>query len=185
MIDAIEQSATDRMGKSIESLRNALTHIRTGRAHPGLLDNLKVKCYGAEMLLKQLAGVNVADACTLAVDVWDQSQVAAVEKAIRESDLGLNPVVNGKLLHVPLPLLTEERRHEMVRLVRTEAEHARVAVRNIRRDAVRDIRELADEKEISEDEQHKAEHLVQQLTDRSTSEINALLQAKEKDLIEH
>ena len=185
MLDDVERTASTRMAKSIDALRAALARIRTGRAHTGLLENLKVKCYGTEMPLRQLAGVNVADARTLIVDVWDQNSVTEVEKAIRESDLGLNPAVHGKTMHVPLPPLTEERRREMVRLARNELEQARVAMRNIRRDAIRDLKELTGEKEISEDQQHRGEQLVQQLTDRSISEAEALLQAKEKDLMDH
>ena len=185
MLDDVERTASTRMAKSIDALRAALARIRTGRAHTGLLENLKVKCYGTEMPLRQLAGVNVADARTLIVDVWDQNSVTEVEKAIRESDLGLNPAVHGKTMHVPLPPLTEERRREMVRLARNELEQARVAMRNIRRDAIRDLKELTGEKEISEDQQHRGEQLVQQLTDRSISEAESLLQAKEKDLMDH
>ena len=173
------------MGKSINALRGALTRIRTGRAHAGLLEHLKVKCYGAEMALRQLAGVSVADARTLSVDVWDANLVADVEKAIRESGLGLNPAVHGRTMRVPLPPLTEERRREMVRLVRSEAEQARVAVRNIRRDAIRDLKELADAKEISEDQQRRGKQLVQRLTDQTIGEVESLLQAKERDLMEH
>lgn len=185
MIDDIERAATARMGKSLDALRAALARIRTGRAHTGLLENIKVKCYGTEMPLKQLAGVNVADARTLAVDVWDQNLVADVEKAIHESGLGLNPAVHGKNMHIPLPPLTGERRREMVRLARAEVEQARVAIRNIRRDAIRDLKELTAEKEISEDQQHRGEQLMQQLTGRSIDEAESLLRAKEKDLTEY
>jgi ribosome recycling factor len=165
-------------------LKNELLKIRTGRAHTSLLDHVKVEYYGNEVPLNQAATVTVQDARTLAVQPWEKSLVPAIEKAIMSSDLGLNPVTAGEIIRVPLPMLTEERRKEMIRVVRQEAEAARVAIRNIRRDANGDLKDLLKEKEISEDDSRRGEDEVQKLTDKFVTEVDSLLEVKEKDLME-
>ena len=184
MIDDIKKDASVRMGKSVDTLKNELLKIRTGRAHTSLLDHVKVEYYGNEVPLNQAATVTVQDARTLAVQPWEKSLVPAIEKAIMSSDLGLNPVTAGEIIRVPLPMLTEERRKEMIRVVRQEAEAARVAIRNIRRDANGDLKDLLKEKEISEDDSRRGEDEVQKLTDKFVTEVDSLLEAKEKDLME-
>lgn len=172
------------MTKSIEALKNEFSKIRTGRAHISLLDHVKVDYYGNEVPINQAATVSVADARTLTVQPWEKAMVPVVEKAILNSDLGLNPSTVGEIIRVPLPMLTEERRKEMTRVVRHEAEGARVAVRNIRRDANHDIKELLKEKEVTEDDAHRGEDDIQKITDKYIAEIEQLLAAKEKDLME-
>lgn len=184
MIDDIQKDATTRMSKSIESLKNALRKLRTGRAHTSLLDHITVDYYGTETALNQVATVSVADARMLTVTPWEKNLVAAVEKAIMTSDLGLNPATSGTVIRVPLPALTEERRRDMSKVVRQEGEHAKVAIRNIRRDANSDIKELLKEKEITEDAERQAEAAMQKLTDKYITEVDKLLEAKEKDLME-
>lgn len=184
MINEIKQEALMRMKKSIESFESELTKIRTGRAHVSLLNHITVDFYGSEVPIGQAANLSVEDARTLAVTPWDKSMVAVIEKAIMKSDLGLNPSTAGAVIRVPMPPLTEERRKELVKVVRELAENARVAVRNIRRDANNDLKSLAKDKDISEDEEHKGQELVQQVTNQSTDEIEALLQVKEKELME-
>ena len=184
MIDDILKDAKDRMGKSVESLENDLGRVRTGRAHPSLLESVRVDYYGAESPLSAVANVNTEDARTLTVTPWEQSMVKAVEKAIIDSDLGLNPNTAGTVIRVPVPPMTEERRRTMVKQVRGEAENARVAIRNIRRDANGDLKELEKEKEISKDEQRRAEERVQKLTDEAIGEIDDVLGKKETDLME-
>ncbi len=184
MIDDIKKDASVRMGKSVDTLKNEFLKIRTGRAHTSLLDHVKVEYYGNEVPLNQAATVTVQDARTLAVQPWEKSLVQAIEKAIMSSDLGLNPVTAGEVIRVPLPMLTEERRKEMIRIVRQEAEAARVAIRNIRRDANGDLKELLKEKEISEDDSRRGEDEIQKLTDKFVAEADGLLEAKEKDLME-
>ena len=184
MIKDIQQDARSRMGKSIEAFQAELSKIRTGRAHPSLLNHIHVDYYGSEVPIGQAANITVEDARTLAVTPWDKSMVAIIEKAIIKSDLGLNPSTAGAVIRVPMPPLTEERRKELVRVVRELAENARVAVRNIRRDANNDLKSLARDKDISEDDEHRGQDLVQQVTDESTDEIEALLQTKEKELME-
>ena len=184
MIEDIQQDARGRMGKSIESFKAELSKIRTGRAHPSLLNHIMVDFYGSEVPVGQAANINVEDARTLAVSPWDKSMVPIIEKAIISSDLGLNPTTAGTVIRVPMPPLTEERRKELVKVVRELAENARVAVRNIRRDANSDLKTLAKDKDISEDDEHRGQDLVQQVTDQSTDEIEALLQTKEKELME-
>ncbi|PIE37824.1 MAG: ribosome recycling factor [Gammaproteobacteria bacterium] len=184
MIDDILKDAESRMGKSAEALDQELARVRTGRAHPSLLENVRVEYYGAETPLNQVANVNSEDARTLTVTPWDQSMVAAVEKAIINADLGLNPNSAGTVIRVPVPPRTEERRRDMVRIVKAEAENARVAVRNIRRDANHDLKELEKEKEISQDDLHRNEEKVQQLTDAAIARIDDILQKKEDDLME-
>ena len=184
MIEDIKKDASTRMGKSIEALKNEFSKIRTGRAHVSLLDHVKVDYYGNEVPINQAATVSVSDARTLAVQPWEKEMVPVIEKAIMNSDLGLNPSTSGNIIRVPLPMLTEERRKEMIRVVRHEAEGGRVAVRNIRRDANNDIKELLKEKEITEDDARRGEDDIQKITDKYVAEIEQLLEVKEKDLME-
>ena len=184
MIEDIKKDANTRMDKSIEAFKLELSKIRTGRANISLLDHVMVDYYGSEVPINQAATVSVEDARTLAVSPWEKAMVPAVEKAILNSDMGLNPVTAGDVIRVPLPALTEERRKDLVKLVRQEAEQGRVAVRNIRRDANADLKELVKEKEISEDEEHMGLDAVQKLTDKHIQDIEVILEAKEKELME-
>ncbi|MGK0305379.1 MAG: ribosome recycling factor [Gammaproteobacteria bacterium] len=184
MIDEINDDARQRMEKSISVLKGQLSKIRTGRAHPSLLDNIMVPYYGTDTPLKQLANIIAEDSRTLALTVFDKSSAKAVEKAIMQSDLGLNPMSAGSVMRIPMPALTEERRKDLIRVVRNEAEQGKVAIRNIRRDANSDIKELLKEKEISEDDSRRGEDDVQKLTDAFVKEIDDILVAKEKDLME-
>jgi ribosome recycling factor len=184
MINDIKQDALTRMHKSIEAFKAELLKIRTGRAHVSLLNHITVDFYGSEVPIGQAANLTVEDARTLAVTPWDKSMVPIIEKAIMSSDLGLNPSTAGAVSRVPMPPLTEERRRELVKVVRELAENARIAVRNIRRDANNDLKSLLKDKDISEDEDHKGQDLVQQVTNQSTDEIESLLQSKEKELME-
>ncbi|MBC7002890.1 ribosome recycling factor [Photobacterium sp. BZF1] len=184
MIDAIKQDAQERMGKSVEALKNQLAKVRTGRAHPSLLDTIYVEYYGANTPLKQLANVVAEDSRTLAITVFDKELTQKVEKAIMMSDLGLNPMSAGTVIRVPLPPLTEERRRDLVKIVRAEAEQGRVAVRNIRRDANADVKALLKDKEISEDDDRRAQDDIQKLTDAAVKDIEVILEAKEKELME-
>ncbi|WP_303904100.1 ribosome recycling factor [Thiohalomonas denitrificans] len=184
MINDVKKDAEARMKKSIEALRNELSKLRTGRAQPSLLDHVMVEYYGSEVPLSQVANISSEDARTLTVTPWEKPMVQKVEKAIMTSDLGLNPATSGSVIRVPLPALTEERRRDMGKLVRQEGEHAKVAIRNIRRDANGDFKALLKEKEISEDEARKAEEDIQKLTDAYVAEVDTLLEAKEKDLME-
>jgi ribosome recycling factor len=184
VIDEINDDARQRMEKSISVLKGQLSKIRTGRAHPSLLDNIMVPYYGTDTPLKQLANIIAEDSRTLALTVFDKSSAKAVEKAIMQSDLGLNPMSAGSVMRIPMPALTEERRKDLIRVVRNEAEQGKVAIRNIRRDANSDIKELLKEKEISEDDSHRGEDTVQKLTDAFVKEIDEILVAKEKDLME-
>ncbi|CUA82985.1 ribosome recycling factor [Pseudidiomarina woesei] len=184
MINEIKQDAKQRMEKSVEALRSQISKVRTGRAHPSILDGVMVPYYGVDTPLKQLANITVEDSRTLALTVFDKSSAGAVEKAIMTSDLGLNPASAGTVIRVPLPPLTEERRRDLVKVVRNEAEQGRVAVRNIRRDANSDLKELLKEKEITEDEERKGTEEIQKLTDTYIAKIDELLAEKEKDLME-
>jgi len=184
MINDIKQDALTRMHKSIEAFKAELLKIRTGRAHVSLLNHITVDFYGSEVPIGQAANLTVEDARTLAVTPWDKSMVPLIEKAIMSSDLGLNPSTACAVIRVPMPPLTEERRRELVKVVRELAENARIAVRNIRRDANNELKSLLKDKDISEDEDHKGQDLVQQVTNQSTDEIETLLQAKEKELME-
>ncbi len=184
MIDDIKKDATERMGKSVDSLNHELAKLRTGRAHPSLLEHLMVPYYGSDVPLSQVANINIEDARTLTVSPWEQSMVAPIEKAIMNSDLGLNPNTAGNIIRIPLPPLTEERRKEMVRVVRHEAELGRVSIRNIRRDANHHLKDLVKEKLISEDDEHRGEEIIQKLTDQHIKEIDELLEKKEADLME-
>lgn len=183
MINEIKKEAQERMKKSVESLDSAFAKIRTGRAHPSILDSVMVSYYGADTPLRQVANVTVEDSRTLALTVFDKSMIQAVEKAIMTSDLGLNPATAGTTIRVPMPALTEETRKGYTKQARAEAENARVAVRNIRRDALGQLKDLQKEKEISEDEERRAADEVQKLTDRYIAEIDKALEAKEADLM--
>jgi ribosome recycling factor len=186
MLDLLAKTRKDveaRMLKSLETLKGDLGKIRTGRAHAGLLDHLTVEYYGNRTPLAQVANIAVTDARTLTVTPWDKSMVATVEKAIRDSDLGLNPATAGQSIRVPLPALTEERRRELGKVVRTEGENAKIAIRNIRRDALHHIKEALKRKEVSQDEEKRTEDEVQKLTDRYTAEVDKLVAAKEQDLM--
>ena len=184
MINEIKDDAKERMGKSLDSLAVAFNKIRTGRAHPSLLDGIKVSYYGSDTPLSQMANISTEDARTLAVRVWEKQIVPEVEKAIMKSDLGLNPSTAGEVIRIPLPQLTEDTRKGYTRQARQEAENARIAVRNIRRDALADIKELEKEKEISEDDERRAGDEIQKLTDQFVAEIEKALTAKEHDLME-
>lgn len=183
MIDDIKQDAAARMAKSVEALGNEFAKIRTGRAHPSLLDHLTVSYYGSDTPLNQVANVSVEDGRTLVVQPWEQTMVKAVEKSIMESNLGLNPNTAGTVIRVPMPPLTEERRKDMTRVVRAEAEQSRVAVRNIRRDANSDLKDLVKEKMISEDDERRGQEIIQKLTDQHVKEIDEVLKKKEEDLM--
>ena len=184
MINDIKQDAEARMKKTLESLQTNFHKIRTGRAHPTILDSVTVEYYGSQMPLNQVASVNVEDARTLAVVPWEKSMVPKVEKAIMTSDLGLNPATAGSVIRVPMPALTEETRRGYIKQARGEAENARVAVRNVRRDANGDIKALLKDKSISEDDEHQGEEAIQKLTDKYVAEIDKLLEAKEHDLLQ-
>jgi ribosome recycling factor len=183
MINEIKKEAQERMGKSADSLGVAFAKIRTGRAHPSILDSVMVSYYGSDTPLRQVANVTVEDSRTLALSVFDKSMIQAVEKAIMTSDLGLNPATAGTTIRVPMPALTEETRKGYTKQARSEAENARVAVRNIRRDALGQLKDLQKEKEISEDDERRAADEVQKLTDKYIAEIDKALEAKEVDLM--
>lgn len=184
MIEDIKKDAATRMGKSVATLRQELKKLRTGRANTGLLEHLTVEYYGSDVPLNQVANVGVEDARTLTVTPWEKNMVPVVEKAILNSDLGLNPVTAGTVIRVPLPPLTEERRRDMTRLVKQEAEGARVAVRNIRRDALHHVKELLKDKLVTEDEDHRAHDEIQKLTDKYVAEIDKVMAEKEAELLE-
>jgi len=183
MINDIHKSASARMAKSIEALKHTFTKIRTGRAHPSLLEHVMVSYYGSESPLSQVANVNVEDARTLKVTPWEKNMVGAIEKAILTSDLGLNPATNGTVIRVPLPMLTEQRRKELVKVVKGEAENTRIAIRNLRRDANTDIKEALKEKLISEDEARVGEEKIQKITDEFIKEVEKQFEIKEADLL--
>jgi ribosome recycling factor len=179
----VRKSAEQRMHKSIEALKVDLGKVRTGRAHTGLLDHIVVDYYGTPTPIPQIGSVSLLDARTLAVTPWEKKLLQAVEKAIRDSDLGLNPASDGERVRVPMPALTEERRRDLIKVVRHEAENARVAIRNIRRDANTHLKDMLKKKEVPEDEERRAQDDVQKLTDRFISEIDKILQQKEADLL--
>jgi len=183
MISDIQQDAAKRMGKSVEALLHDFAKIRTGRAHPSLLDQVSVSYYGVPTPLTQVANIAIEDARTLAVTPWERNMVQAIEKAIMTSDLGLNPSTNGSVIRLPLPALTEERRRDLVKVVRHEAENGRVAIRNIRRDANSLIKEALKDKKISEDDARAAEEKIQKLTDQYIKDIEKHLEVKEADLL--
>jgi ribosome recycling factor len=183
MIDDIKKDAADRMAKSVDALSHELAKIRTGRAHPSLLDHVMVSYYGSDVPIRQVANVSAEDARTLAVTPWERNMVQAIEKAIMQSDLGLNPNTAGTVIRVPMPALTEERRRDLIKVARNEAEQARVAVRNIRRDANHELKELVKEKMISEDDERRGQEMVQKLTDQYVKDVDAVLAEKEADLM--
>lgn len=183
VINDIKSDAEKKMKKSLEALHSAFNKIRTGRAHPAILDSVMVNYYGQETPLKQVASVNVEDNRTLTVSPWEKNLVPTIEKAIMTSDLGLNPATSGDLIRVPMPMLTEETRKEMVKQAKADAEHGRVSIRNARRDANSMLKDLLKEKEISEDELRKGEEEVQKLTDKYIAEVEKMLKVKEEDLM--
>jgi len=184
VIGTIQQTAENQMQKAVEILRNDLVKVRTGRASPGLIEHIKVSCYGSELPLNQVASVSVGDPRTLLVMPWDKAMVMPVEKAIMQSDLGLNPVSAGQTIRVPLPPMTEERRKELIKNIRNEGENSKIVVRNLRRDANTQIKDLLKEKTISEDEEHRAAEKIQKITDKYIAEIDRILSDKETDLME-
>jgi len=183
MINEVKKSAEQKMQKTVETLKHDYQKVRTGRAHTGLLDHIQVDYYGALMPIAQVANVTLGDPRTIAVQPWEKKMVPVVEKAIRDSDLGLNPATSGDVIRVPMPALTEERRKELIKVVRHEAENARVAVRNVRRDANEHLKKLLKEHKVSEDDERHAQTDVQKLTDRYIAEIDKVLQGKEADLL--
>ena len=184
MIAEIKKEAEHRMQRGVEALKEELKRLRTGRAHTGLLEHLTVEYYGSHVPIKQTANLTVEDARTLVVTPWEKQMVSVVEKAIINSGLGLTPVTAGTVIRVPLPPMTEERRREMVKVVRGSAEHGRVAVRNVRRDALGDLKDLLKERMITEDDEHRAQDDIQKLTDRYVAQIDALLKEKEAEIMD-
>jgi len=183
MLAELKKTTEQKMGKSVEAFKADLSKVRTGRAHTGLLDHITVDYYGAPTPLNQVAKVTLLDARTIGVAPFEKKMLQAVEKAIRDSDLGLNPASMGETVRVPMPALTEERRKELIKVVRHEAENARVAVRNLRRDAIHQLKEALKKKEVSENDERRAQDDVQKLTDRAIAEIDRLLQQKEAELL--
>lgn len=183
MLEDIKKTADQKMQKSLEALKNDLAKVRTGRAHTGLLDHVMVEYYGSMVAVNQVANVNLGDARTINVQPYEKNMISKVEKAIRDSDLGLNPATNGDVVRVPMPMLTEERRRDLTKIVRNEAEGAKVAIRNVRRDANDALKKLLKDKEISEDDERRAQDEVQKLTDKAVVEVDKLLQIKEADLM--
>lgn len=183
MIDSIISDSQVRMNKSIDALKNELAKLRTGRANPALLDHIQVDYYGSMTPLNQVAGVVVEDARTLSIKPWEKTLVAVIEKALLSSDLGLNPSTSGDVIRVPLPALTEERRKDMIRIVRDEGEKARVAIRNVRRDANGDLKDLLKQKVLSEDDERRGQTRVQVITDNSIALVDQTLELKEKELM--
>lgn len=183
MISDIKKTVEQKMNKSLDTLKADFGKVRTGRAHTGILDHVMVLYYGNPTLLTQVANVTLLDARTISVQPWEKNMVGPIEKAIRDADLGLNPATNGDVIRVPMPMLTEERRKDLIKVVRGEAESAKVAVRNIRRDANEQLKKLLKEKTIGEDEERRAQEDVQKSTDRFVIEIDKALQAKEADLM--
>lgn len=184
MIDGLIQDTTKRMEKAIEAFKNELSKMRSGRAHPSLLDHVMVDYYGNQTPVNQVANITVEDPRTLGITPWEKSMVPLIEKAILKSDLGLNPATSGNIIRVPLPAMTEARRKEMIKLVRQEAENARVSVRNARRDANTQVKDLLKAKELTEDDERRSEDRIQKLTDKFIAEIDAIVEKKEKDLME-
>lgn len=183
MINDIKKSAEQKMQKSVEALKTDLGKVRTGRAHTGILDHVTVDYYGSPTPINQVANLTLVDSRTIGVAPYEKKMAAAIEKAIRDSDLGLNPSSVGDIVRVPMPALTEERRKDLIKVVRGEAENSRVAVRNIRRDANTHLKDLLKEKEISEDDERRAQDEIQKLTDKYIAEVDKVLQAKEADLM--
>jgi ribosome recycling factor len=183
MIADIKKTTEQKMVKSLETLKADFGKVRTGRAHAGILDHVSVEYYGNPTLLSQVANVTLIDARTIGVQPWEKNMISVVEKAIRDADLGLNPSTNGDVIRVPMPMLTEERRRDLIKVVKGEAENAKVAVRNVRRDANEQLKKLLKDKQVSEDDERRAQDEVQKLTDRFVIEIDKALQAKETDLL--
>lgn len=182
-IGDIKKLATEKMAKSVETLKNDLGKVRTGRAHTGLIDHIRVDYYGSPMPINQVGSVTLSDARTISIQPFDKKMVQAIEKAIRDSDLGVNPATSGEVIRVPMPALTEERRRELTKIVKHEGENAKVAVRNIRRDAIQHLKDLLKKGEIGEDHDKRAQDEVQKLTDKSIADIDKLVSDKEKDLM--
>ena len=182
-IAEIKQTAEQKMQQSMEAFRNSLTKIRTGRANPGILDTVQVDYYGSMVPISQVANVSLLDARTISVAPWEKGMGPKIEKAIRDSDLGLNPAAQGDLIRVPMPAMTEERRKELTKVVRSEGEHAKVAVRNLRRDANDHVKRLLKDKEISEDDERRSQDEVQKFTDRFIAEVDKLVAGKEQDIM--
>jgi ribosome recycling factor len=183
MIVDVKKTAEQKMKKTLETLKGDLAKVRTGRAHAGLLDHVMVDYYGTPTPVPQLANVNLVDSRTIGVSPWDKKMTGAIEKAIRDCDLGLNPATQGDMVRVPMPALTEERRKELIKVVKHEGENARIAVRNVRRDANNHLKDLLKQKKVAEDEERRAQDDVQKLTDRHIADIDKLLQQKEADLM--
>lgn len=183
MIEDIKKNAETKMHKSLEALKNDLAKIRTGRAHAGLLDHVMVEYYGSMVAVNQVANVNLGDARAINVQPYEKNMIGKVEKAIRDCDLGLNPATNGDLIRVPMPMLTEERRKDLIKIVRSEGENAKVSIRNVRRDANDALKKLIKDKEISEDDERRAQDEVQKATDKAVIEVDKILQQKETDLM--
>ncbi len=184
MLDEIKKDAGDRMSKSVAALKQEMTKIRTGRANTSLLEHINVEYYGSQVPLNQVSNIGIEDPRTLTVTPWEKDMVPVIEKAIMNSDLGLNPASAGTVIRVPLPALTEERRKDMIRVVRNEAEGGRIAIRNIRRDAISAIKDMLKEKMIGKDDEHRAEDEIQVITDKYVGEIDKILDEKEKELME-
>ncbi len=182
-IQDIKKSAEQKMQQSIEAFKTSLTKVRTGRANPGLLDTVQVDYYGSMVPISQVANVSLLDARTISVSPWEKGMGAKIEKAIRDSDLGLNPAAQGDLIRVPMPPMTEERRKELTKVVKGEGEHAKIAIRNLRRDANEGVKKLVKDKQASEDEERRAQEDIQKFTDRYIAEVDKLVSAKEQDIM--
>jgi ribosome recycling factor len=183
-VNQIKKTTDEKMRKSVDALKTDLAKVRTGRAHTGILDHIKVDYYGNETPLSQVANITLVDSRTIGVQPWEKKMAPAIEKAIRDSDLGLNPATQGDVVRVPMPALTEERRKELIKVVKHEGENAKVAIRNLRRDAIHHLKELLKNKAIPEDQERRAQDEVQKLTDRYVAEVDKLLQQKEADLMQ-
>lgn len=183
MLNDLKKNAEQKMQKSLDALKNDLGKIRTGRAHTGLLDHVMVEYYGSMVAVNTVANVTLGDARTINVQPYEKSMIGKVEKAIRDGDLGLNPATNGDVIRVPMPMLTEERRKDLIKVVRAEGENAKVSIRNVRRDANDALKKLIKDKEISEDDERRAQDEIQKLTDKSVAEVDKMLQVKEADLM--
>jgi len=183
MLDDVKKIAEQKMQKSLESLKNDLAKVRTGRAHTGLLDHVMVEYYGSMVAVNQVANVNLGDSRTINVQPYEKNMIGKVEKAIRDCDLGLNPATNGDLIRVPMPMLTEERRRDLTKIVRTEAEGAKVSIRNVRRDANDTLKKMLKDKEVSEDDERRAQDDIQKFTDKAVIEVDKMLQIKEAELM--
>jgi|TARA_B110000259_G_C13965177_1_gene382349 ribosome recycling factor len=179
----VTENAKERMQKSVDSLKLDLSKIRTGRAHAGILDHLSVDYYGAQTLLTQLANITVADATTINIQPYEKTMIQTIEKAIRESDMGLNPATSGELIRIPMPALTEERRRDLIKVVKSEGENSKISIRNIRRDSNETSKKMSKDKEISEDDERGMQENVQKITDEFIVEVDRLIDAKEKDLL--